>query len=299
MPTLGKGVLTGMGKRPSPGARLPGTRLVLPAARIDEALVIRYARVCGFRETDPLPITYPHILGFPLAARLMADRDFPLPMLGLVHTRIRIVQHKPLSPTDRPELTVYAAGLAAHRRGTEAEIVTEARLDGELVWEDRSSYLARHRTSPDGAAPGADASAASGVPAASAMATKAADRASATAERAKSLPGAARWPLDPALGRRHAGVSGDYNPIHLYPLTARALGFPGTIAHGMWTFARCVAETGASPAKGVTVQAEFKAPVPLPSHVTYGRLGTDFELRGGRDGALLHLTGKVTTSHES
>ena len=43
------------------------------------------------------------------------------------------------------------------------------------------------------------------------------------------------------LGRRYAAVSGDRNPIHLYPLTAKALGFPRQIAHGMWSKARCVA----------------------------------------------------------
>ena len=38
-----------------------------------------------------------------------------------------------------------------------------------------------------------------------------------------------------------AGASGDHNPIHLYPLTAKALGFPRQIAHGMWSKARCIA----------------------------------------------------------
>ena len=36
-------------------------------------------------------------------------------------------------------------------------------------------------------------------------------------------------------------MSGDHNPIHLYPLTAKALGFRRQIAHGMWSLARCVA----------------------------------------------------------
>ncbi|KAF4410941.1 hypothetical protein GCU69_01210 [Streptomyces lycii] len=279
MPALGRGVVTGIGKRPSADAPLPGTRLVLPAARIDAARVIRYARVCGFRETDPLPITYPHILGFPLAARLMGDRGFPLPLLGLVHTGIAITQHRPLSPADRPELTVYAAGLRPHHRGTEAEIVTEARLHGEPVWSDRSTYLARHRTGRRTDVPKpADSPESADSP-----------------EPREPLPVAARWDLGADLGRRHAAVSGDYNPIHLYPLTARLLGFRRAIAHGMWTFARCVAETGASSARNVTVRAEFRAPVLLPATVSYGRLGTDFELRGGRDGSRTHLRGRVTT----
>ncbi|NJQ03752.1 MaoC family dehydratase [Streptomyces zingiberis] len=276
MYALGRGVLTGIGKRPAAGAPLPGTALVLPEARIEPSRVLRYARVCGFRETDPLPITYPHILGFPLAARLLGDRDFPLPLLGLVHTGIEITQRRPLGPRDRPELRVRVPRLLPHRRGTEAEVITEARIGGETVWRDRSTYLARHRTS----APGPSAAPPGTTPAS-----------------ADPLPRAAEWPLDAGLGRRHAAVSGDWNPIHLHPLTARPLGFPRAIAHGMWTFARCAAETGASGAEEVTVCAEFKAPVPLPSAVTYARLGSAFELRGGRDGERLHLTGKVTTGH--
>ena len=38
-----------------------------------------------------------------------------------------------------------------------------------------------------------------------------------------------------------APCPGDRNPIHLYPSTAKAFGFPRQIAHGMWTKARCVA----------------------------------------------------------
>ena len=49
------------------------------------------------------------------------------------------------------------------------------------------------------------------------------------------------WKLPGDLGREYAAVSGDHNPIHLYPLTAKAFGFPRQIAHGMWTKARCVA----------------------------------------------------------
>ena len=44
------------------------------------------------------------------------------------------------------------------------------------------------------------------------------------------------WKLPGDLGRKYAAVSGDHNPIHLYPLTAKALGFPRQIAHGMWTW---------------------------------------------------------------
>jgi hypothetical protein len=53
--------------------------------------------------------------------------------------------------------------------------------------------------------------------------------------------GVVHWRLAGNLGRRYGAVSGDRNPIHLYPVTAKAFGFPTNIAHGMWTKARSLA----------------------------------------------------------
>ena len=262
--TLGRGALAGLGKKPSAAARLPQVRLSAAEVRIDPGRAARYAQVCGFTAPGPqLPLTYPHILGFPLAARIMARRDFPLPMAGLVHTCLDITAHGPLTVHDRPELVVYAVGLRPHRRGTEVVMATEARLDGETVWEERSTYLARHRADADASAH--------------------------TGERAREvpLPPHEEWRLAADLGRRHARVSGDYNPIHLHPLTARPFGYRRAIAHGMWTVARCVAAL--PPAR--RVRARFRTPVLLPATVRFAVDGERFQVRSP---AGLHLTGTAS-----
>lgn len=247
-----------------PGATLPADRAVLPAAPIAAAPLASYRRICGFAEPDTLPLTYPHVLGFPLAMRLMTARRFPLPVVGLVHTWIEITRHRPLHPTDLLELTVYAEELTPHRRGTEVTMVTEARLAGELVWESRSGYLSRHVTDTT---------------------TSTAPVTAPVAE----LPALAQWQLPGDLGRRYGAASGDRNPIHLYPLTARLFGFPRAIAHGMWTVARCLAEAP-RPDDVQGVRADFRAPVLLPATVTYAADATGFQLRGtGR----VHLTGRI------
>ena len=264
--TLARGAVTGVGKRPSADSALPDVRLTEPGVRIDPARVASYARVCGFPRPESagagLPLTYPHFLGFPLAARIMAARGFPLPLMGLVHTSVDIEAHAPLTAEDRPELAVHAAELRAHRRGTEVVMVTEARLGGDVVWTDRSTYLARHQVD--------EAQAAAPEPAAPRT----------------PLPTVETWRLPADLGRRHARVSGDWNPIHLHPVAARPLGFPRAIVHGMWTVARCAAA-----APGATrITADFRRPVLLPSTVEYAADGPRFEVRS-RSG--LHVVGRT------
>ncbi|MEV3998776.1 MaoC/PaaZ C-terminal domain-containing protein [Streptomyces halstedii] len=324
--SLLRGAVTSPFKRAGgPGATLPTGRAVLPAAPTAPAPLAAYRTLCGFTDPETLPLTYPHVLGFPLAMRLMTERSFPLPVLGLVHTWIEITAHRPPRPEDRLELRVYAAELTPHRRGTEVTMVTEARCAGETVWESRSGYLSRHAAS--GAA-GGTAARSRGATASAGAPAVAAEAAPPDAPIAGAgLPAVAEWRLPGDLGRRYGAVSGDRNPIHLHPLTARLFGFPRHLAHGMWTVARCLAEaeTGAGPGTGTrtrpgtgtgagtgtgtrpgtgagtdtgakdrarirSVRAEFKAPVLLPATVTYAAAGDAFLLRGGDR---VHLTGTV------
>ncbi|MER6159793.1 MaoC/PaaZ C-terminal domain-containing protein [Streptomyces sp. NPDC001868] len=308
---MGMGV--GADIRPTSPTRFP--RLVLPGVRIDLARLAAYERVCGFPTgEDAVPLTYPHVLGFPLAMRIMSGRDFPLPLLGLVHTSIEITRRRRLPATGEYEITVYVEGLAPHRRGTEATVVTEVRDGSEggsggkgagggageggigVAWESRSTYLARHRRSED-----------TREERERIREEQKRERIREERERVRegraSLPVVAEWRLAGDVGRRYGAVSGDRNPIHLHPLGARLFGFPRPIAHGMWTVARCLAEHGTPPA--TLVRAEFRAPVPLPGTVTYaadGQAWGGFELRSDGDvpggpvgpgGGRVHVKGRV------
>jgi acyl dehydratase len=92
-------------------------------------------------------------------------------------------------------------------------------------------------------------------------------------------------------------VSGDRNPIHLWPLTARLFGFPRPIAHGMWTAAASLAALEGWLPRRCRVAVAFSAPVLLPSTV---ELATSVQpdgaarvlLRSRRSGRA-HLLGRV------
>jgi acyl dehydratase len=167
-------------------------------------------------------------------------------------------------------VTVNVTEERPHAKGTVYDFHTLVRADDETVWEETSTYLRRGEGDPD-------------APSGSVF--------------ADAEPHGIVWKLPGDLGRRYAAVSGDHNPIHLYPLTAKALGFPRHIAHGMWTMARCVAALENRLPGAVRVDVAFKKPVLLPGSVAFGSTPVDggyaFSLTSPKDGTP-HLAGRTT-----
>ena len=272
-----KAALTARGRR---GDQLPDLELVLRGVVAAGEQLAGYARVCGFRLSGQLPPTYPHILGFPLAMRLMTDPSFPFPLPGLVHVSNRISQLRTLPADTALDLRVWADSMERTDRGTQFVVHTEASADGEVVWREQSQYLRRERASrskgtgrSDAGASGAssEATSESATPSDSAASTATTSTGSAGAPDTTSEPliPTAIWRLPDDLGRRYAAVSGDHNPIHLHPLTARLGGFRRPIVHGMWTLARCLAALEGRLPEAVTVDIRFRKPISLPSTVGF------------------------------
>jgi acyl dehydratase len=255
------------------GGEVPDSALTLTDQVIDRDRLAAYDRVCGFPLSDRLPPTYLHMLAFPLHLALMTSGAFPLPAIGLVHIANRIEQHRPLDAGERFSLRVWATPLYPHPRGRQFMIRTEAHVGTELVWVEASTNLARGRG--DESAPAPD-----GPPS------------------SESLPAAATWKLPGDLGRRYGSVSGDLNPIHVHPLTARLFGFPSAIAHGMWTKARCLAALDSELPERFSAEVAFKRPILLPATVQFAELaGADVITFGVRDARrdTQHLDGVVET----
>ena len=257
-------LLTGRGN----SGGLPDAKAVRTGIRIDLDNLVDYARVCGFSVGGALPLTYPHLLAFPLQMTLMSERAFPLSLLGAVHVDNAITAVRPIAVDEALDVTVRAERLRPHPSGRQVDLVSEASVGGEVVWREVSTYLSRGERDSDAPAsqpPSLDA-----------------------VEGVASGP---VWKLGEGTGRSYAAVSGDWNPIHLHALTARPLGFPTAIAHGMYSYARALASLGpALPDAGLTSHVWFRKPVRLPSTV---RLRTAFELKG-----TLSLLESVTGGHE-
>jgi len=255
------------------GGELPGTRLARAGVPVDPARLAAYSAVCGAPLTGALPVTFPHVLAFPLQTALMTERSFPLGLPGLVHVRQRIEQVRPVCAGEPLDVEVWAERFAPHRRGATVDLCAAVSAGGAEVWRGRSTYLARGATAPDGA-PESDVDVAVG----------ALDRTSA------------RWRVPADAGRRYARVSGDVNPIHLSGLTARAFGFPRAIAHGLWVEARALAALSGRLPDAFTVDVAFRKPLLLPSTVELATArtadGWELAVRGGHTGPD-HLVGTI------
>jgi acyl dehydratase len=207
----------------------------------------------------------------------MTDGSFPFAAIGLVHIANTITQHRPFKTDERLSLKVWATQLEPHPRGRRFDIRTEASVADEVVWESVSTNLKR------GGGSNADEAPREGSPA---------------APDPDQLPVTATWELPGDLGRRYGSVSGDLNPIHVHPLTARLFGFPTAIAHGMWTKARCLAALGSRLPEAFTVEVAFKKPILLPATVEFASATTEdghiaFGVRDARKGTP-HLSGSIS-----
>jgi acyl dehydratase len=252
------------------GSDLPDSELVLRAQRLDADRLAAYQRLCGFRVQDVLPPTYLHVLAFPISVALMTEPSFPFALAGLVHVGNVIEQRRPVTSDELVTLRVRAADLRAHRVGRQIDLLTDVTVGNELVWRSRSTYLRPGK--PTG-------------PKEPRVVTD-------------PPPGPAaliRVPGD--TGRRYAAISGDRNPIHLYPLTARAFGFPRAIVHGMWLKARVLAALEGRLPDAFSVDVAFKAPVLLPSTVSFVAAQDDgtwrLDVRSAKSGRP-HLIGTIS-----
>lgn len=273
LPLYGKALLARQEKGGS--MAIPDLSACLLGASTGGDSLKRYRKVCGFTPHNYLPLTWPHVLAFPLQLKLLTDDRFPLPLLGLVHLRNAITQHRNVGAGENLDISVRLDNETHTTRGVEFDLITEARSAGRLVWEEASTTLFR-QPQKDGEPTGK-----------------------------KAPPELERYPhtvslsAPESIGRQYARVSGDSNPIHMHALSAKAFGFPRAIAHGMWTKAHALAvleqQKGWRPG-AIRAACQFKKPLFLPGTAQLnwktGESGWDYQLLNAK-GDAPHLSGRI------
>ncbi|MDD9206047.1 MaoC/PaaZ C-terminal domain-containing protein [Georgenia sp. 10Sc9-8] len=271
-----------LSRAPLRGSTVPELSYRVDGVRADAADLSAYQHLLGEPGTDVLPAGYVHVLAFPLAMALMVREDFPLPVLGMVHTANRVVQHRQVLLTEDLTVRARAGNARRHRKGTQVDLSVTAHVGDQLVWEGVSTYLAKGRTLP-------------GLP--EADGNHAGPERRGPAEETGAAPRTASWRLTPSVAKEYAEISGDHNPIHVSRVGARLLGFPRPIAHGMYTAARALAAVGPARGKRFVWEVDFGKPVLLPGRVDLAVTvdqdgGHHFVGRSPRSGAV-HLSGVV------
>lgn len=223
------------------GAPAPRIRGQIDRLTWTGALLGRFRSVCGFPDTGPLPLTFPHVLAAGLHGRMLQRPEFPVRLPGLIHVWHEIRQTRPIAAEEKLAMACAIEGYRLVRAGAEFCLETTVTSGGECIWQEKTGFISRTRTRGNG-----------------------------SAERSDETPvevhrQVARWKAAAGVGRRYARASGDYNPIHLHDAAARRFGFPAAIAHGMWTLSRAVAELEADGQHASTqVRVRFKRPVFIP-----------------------------------
>ncbi len=226
---------------------MPDVTLNLDGVLTDRERLAAYDRVCGFDLSNVLPPTYPHILAFPLHLALLTDGRLPvLPRSAWSTSSIGS------SSTGRSRPASRSTSGSGPPRWSHTHGAASSRCAPRSGW---AGTVSGRRCPPT-------------CTAAAPIGRRPRPTAPPSSE---ALPASATWRLRGDLGRRYGAVSGDLNPIHVHPLSARLFGFHSAIAHGMWTKARSLAALGPQLPGAFAVEVAFRRPLLLPATVTVRR----------------------------
>ncbi len=258
-------------------ATIPKIEAQADNVAIDPKQLLEYRKVCGFSSSSFVPISYPHVLAGPLHLQVLSAAKFPLKLLGIVHIRNSIQQHKAIGESERMMIRAFVDGHRDTDKGVEFDLITELFVNDICVWESVSTMLSR------------------GKRRAKTATTASSSKKPSTDVNVNEYQ---RWDLDANLGRKYACISGDFNPIHLFRCTAKLFGFKQPIIHGMWTLAKAAAalENKTHTNYPITYNINFKLPVLLPNSVIFAQSEEDhitsFKLLD-KNADKPHLTGQL------
>ncbi len=273
LPRLGPALLlralATRGRRPPAGAHLAPVSTDYVLERLDPHAVRRYAKALGF-PPGAVPLTFHYLLAQRAHLGTMLDPAFAVAIPGLIHVENVLAERHAPDPEGALRLATTARVREGDTASTYCELETVATQDGREVFHCTSTYLARR-------------------PRAGGKSGRQPDEPLAGTELGN-------WFVALRDGRRYAAISGDWNPIHLWPWSARLMGMRAPIIHGMHTVGRACALVESLRGRRVTaVGARFQAPIPLGSQASLV-LAADGERYAVRCGARDAVSGWLRTA---
>jgi acyl dehydratase len=243
-------------------------RIVLNNLRPDREIIQGYKDVCGFSkphniETNNLktnnikpdkrqinnniPISYLQTLFIGLLGKFITTPYFPINPMGLIHIGQSFEQKRAITVDETLDLSCRLHYVTKTQKGIITQFLLEVMSDKKIVWQGISSFFTRNKVKQSKK-----------------------ERDEKKEETFLKIKETISVPQN--MGRQYAGVSGDYNPHHLYWFTAMIFGFKQPIAHGMWSLARVIAslEKNFDTQYPLGVEAAFKLPIFMPASISLG-----------------------------
>ncbi len=188
--------------------------------KISQDWLNAYTQICGWTSSnqDLVPITAPQVLAAPLHMYLLTHQLFPSSALGVVHAENEMIAHKPIDPKLPLKVKSWIGETHWKARGFQVDMYTTVSQNDEEKprWLAKTSLFRTAKTS---------------------------QKSTHSSKTDQLINGDEQaLQLSANLGRRYAPIAGDFNPIHLYPITAKLFGFKRPIIHGMWTLGHLLSE---------------------------------------------------------
>ncbi len=228
-----------------PKSFLPSIEIKVSNVSISKKDTQKYLDVCGFTDSNIIPSTYLFVHTFGLKTYLLSSLEIPFPMLGLVHFANKIKQIEPISYDEQFDIICKTGNLIAHPKGQAFEVETYIEIAGKRVYEETMINLCKAKIEGVG------------------------NVLDWQIDNVENKFTQQSWKLEEGLGLKYAQASGDFNPIHLHPLSAKLFGFKRHIIHGMYTASRILAQFPKKINTAHEFDVAFKTPIFLPSDVIF------------------------------
>ena len=227
--------------------------------KLDFNKINQFKKICGYpQNTNTVPMLYLQSLFIGLFGHYITSPFFPLPPLGLIHTKQKIFQKREIDQNEILNANFSLSEVTIDPKGVEIIFFLKLTSKDEVVWEGITTTLSKSRKYLQKKKPD---------------------------QTPQIIPPFTTIDVPKNIGRQYAKVSGDINPHHLSAFFAKLFGFKRAIAHGMWSLAKSIAEIEKQFTDNIvsSIDVSFKRPLFLPGTATIGaaKEGNDisFELR--------------------
>jgi hypothetical protein len=231
---------------------LPDIKASWLGAQADQSALKDYCQTLDIEFGHSLPVLYPHVMAGGMHMQMLTHKTFPFGLLGAVHLKNTISQHKPIPLNATMDIHAQMGGFRLTAKGVEFDFTTQIIVAGETVWQELSIYF---------------------------MAGKFGGKENPSTDTSfdlsslENLNDIVSWSVPKNRGKKYAGISGDYNPIHTSKYLAKLFGFKRDIAHGFGILAQAINQSETANSSQIThdkcqVDVIFKGPLYLESDVS-------------------------------